>query len=270
MGAKKNGIRFGSYYPVDSLVHRLDPRAKILAMLFFMIGIFMVNKFWVFACAYLFGFAMLALARIPAGKALRSVRGLVVLLVFTSAINMFFTPGEQLLWEYGPLHLTMEGLERSGLMLLRLVALVSFSGLLTFTTTPIELADALESLLKPLQRFGAPVHEFAMMMTIALRFIPVLLEEADKIVKAQRSRGGDFSSGSLKRRLNSIIAVIVPLLYNALKRADDLAIAMEARAYTGGEGRVSLRELVWRGSDTLALAVVLVFVALLFVSHWLD
>lgn len=270
MGAKRGGIRFGSYYPVDSLVHRLDPRAKILAMLFFMLGIFMVNKFWVFGGVYLFGFAALALAHIPPAKALRSVRGLVVLLLFTSLINMFFTPGERLLWSYGPLHLTAEGLARSGLMLLRLVALVAFSGLLTFTTTPIELADALESLLRPCKRLGVPVHEFAMMMTIALRFIPVLLEEADKIVKAQRSRGGDFSSGSLKRRLNSIIAVIVPLLYNALKRADDLAIAMEARAYVGGEGRVSLRELHWRWRDTLALAVVLAFVVFLFVSHWLD
>ncbi len=149
-----------------------------------------------------------------------------------------------------------------------LVALVSFSGLLTFTTTPIELSDALESLLSPLRRFGVPVHEFAMMMTIALRFIPVLLEEADKIVKAQRSRGGDFRSGSLRRRLNSIIAVVVPLLYNALKRADDLAIAMEARAYVGGEGRVSLRELRWRAMDTLALVVMLIFAVCLCVSHF--
>lgn len=270
LGAKKGGIRFGSYYPVDSSIHRLDARAKILAMLIFMIGIFMVNKFWVFGLVYLAGFIMLALAHIPPGKALRSVRGLVVLLLFTTLINMFFTPGEQLLWQYGPLHLTMEGLVRSGLMLLRLVALVAFSGLLTFTTTPIELADALESLLKPLQRLGMPVHEFAMMMTIALRFIPVLLEEADKIVKAQRSRGADFRSGSLKRRLNSIIAVIVPLLYNALKRADDLAIAMEARAYIGGEGRVSLRELHWRFSDTLALGLIVVLVVFLFISHWLN
>ncbi len=256
MAAKKGGIRFGSYYPVDSFVHRLDPRAKILAMLAFMVGIFMVNKFSVFAVVYLAGFVMLKTARIPLSKA------------FTSLINMFFTPGEQVLWEAGLLRLTVEGLERSGLMLLRLVALVSFSGLLTFTTTPIELSDALESLLSPLRRFGVPVHEFAMMMTIALRFIPVLLEEADKIVKAQRSRGGDFRSGSLRRRLNSIIAVVVPLLYNALKRADDLAIAMEARAYVGGEGRVSLRELRWRAMDTLALVVMLIFAVCLCVSHF--
>ena len=132
MGAKKGGVRFGSYYPVNSLIHRLDPRAKILAMLIFMLGIFMVNKFWVFGLVYLFGFIMLALAHIPPGKALSSVRGLLVLLLFTSLINMFFTPGEQILWQYGPLHLTMEGLVRSGLMLLRLVALIAFSGLLTF------------------------------------------------------------------------------------------------------------------------------------------
>lgn len=268
--ANKGGIRFGSYYPADSLVHRLDPRAKVVGMIAFLTGIFFVNKFWVFACVYLFGLLMLRLAKIPFGKAFRSVRGLVVLLAFTCAINMFFTAGEQVLWEWGFLHLTMEGIVRSALMLLRLVALVSFSGLLTFTTMPIALADALEKLLSPLKRVGFPVHEFAMMMTIALRFIPILLEEASKIVKAQRSRGGDFSTGSIGQRVNSVVAVIVPLLFNALKRADDLAIAMEARAYVGGEGRVSLRELKWRGADTAAVLVVLIFVAFLIVSRFLP
>lgn len=263
------GIKFGSYYPVESPVHRLDPRAKLLGVLLFLTGIFFVNKFWVFGCVYAFGLGALLLSRIPLMVALRTVRGLVVLLALTCLINMFFTPGEQVLWEWGILRLTAEGLRRSGLMLLRLLALVVFSGLLTFTTTPIALSDGVESLCRPLKRFGFPVHEFAMMMTIALRFIPVLLEEADKIVKAQRSRGGDMRSGSLSQRVNSIVAVIVPLLFNALKRADDLAIAMEARAYTGGEGRVSLRELVWRGADTAALLVLGLFVGFLVVSHWL-
>lgn len=263
------GIKFGSYYPVESPVHRLDPRAKLLAVLLFLTGVFFVNKFWVFGAVYAFGMGVLLCARIPLGLALRTVRGLLVLLVFTCLINMFFTPGEQVLWQWGVLRLTEEGIRRSGLMLLRLLALVIFSGILTFTTTPIALADALESLCRPLKRFGFPVHEFSMMMTIALRFIPVLLEEADKIVKAQRSRGGDMRSGSLKQRVNSIVAVIVPLLFNALKRADDLAIAMEARAYVGGEGRVSLRELTWRAADTAAMLGMGLFVGFLAASHWL-
>ena len=267
---KKRPIRFGSYYPGDSLLHRLDPRVKIIGMLLFLTGILFVDSYVWFAAVYAFGFAALMLARIPAAKALSSVRGLVVLLIFTALINAFFTQGETVLWEWQSLTLTLEGLHRSALMLLRLVAMVAFSGLLTFTTTPIALADGLERLCRSLIRFGFPAHEFAMMMTIALRFIPVLLEEAEKIMKAQRSRGGDWREGSLKRRIKGIIAVVVPLLFNALKRADDLAIAMEARAYIGGEGRVSLRELRWRTADTVALAVVLLFTVLLVASRWLP
>lgn len=270
MAAKKRQIRFGAYYPAESPVHSLDPRAKIIAMLLFLTGILFVESYAWFAAVYAFGLLALRLARIPAGKAFGAVRGLVVLLIFTALINAFFTRGDTVLWQYGALTLTLEGLHRSALMLLRLVAMVAFSGLLTFTTTPIALSDALESLGRPLARFGFPAHEFAMMMTIALRFIPVLLEEADKIMKAQRSRGGDWREGSLTRRMKGIIAVVVPLLFNALKRADDLAIAMEARGYIGGEGRISLRELRWRPVDTAVLLVVLVFVALLMASRWLP
>ncbi len=273
MAAKKNkkkAIRFGSYYPADSFVHRLDPRVKIVAMLLFLTGILFVNSYVWFGAVYAFGLLGLWLARIPAGKAFGSVRGLLLLLVFTALINAFFTRGETVLWEWGALTLTLEGLHRSALMLLRLVAMVAFSGLLTFTTTPIALADALESMGRPFTRFGFPAHEFAMMMTIALRFIPVLLEEAEKIMKAQRSRGGDWREGSLRRRMKGIIAVVVPLLFNALKRADDLAIAMEARGYIGGEGRVSLRELRWRTTDSVVLLVAAVFSALLAVSRWLP
>ena len=203
---------------------------------------------------YLFGFIMLALAHIPPGKALSSVRGLLVLLLFTSLINMFFTPGEQILWQYGPLHLTMEGLVRSGLMLLRLVALIAFSGLLTFTTTPIELADALESLLKPFQRLGMPVHEFAMMMTIALRFIPTLIEETQRIMNAQASRGVDLENGTLKEKIMAVLALIVPLFVSAFDRADQLANAMEARGYDPQRERTRYKVLQMTGIDYAGLA----------------
>ncbi len=266
----KKQIRFGAYYPAESFVHSLDPRAKIVAMLLFLTGILFVDSYAWFAVVYAFGMTALCLAHIPIARAFGAVRGLVVLLVFTALINAFFTPGETVLWEYGALTLTLEGLHRSLLMLLRLVAMVAFSGLLTFTTTPIALSDGLEYMGRPFVRFGFPAHEFAMMMTIALRFIPVLLEEADKIMKAQRSRGGDWREGSISRRVKGIVAVIVPLLFNALKRADDLAIAMEARGYIGGEGRVSLRELKWRGTDTAAVLTVVVLVVLLVASRWLP
>lgn len=266
----KQGVRLGAYYPAESPIHRLDARAKILAMLLFLTGIFLADKFWVFAVLYAVGLGLLKLAHIPPGMAFRAVRGLVALMAVTCALNMFFTAGEQVLWQWGFLRLTGEGVWRSLLMLLRLTALVAFSGLLTFTTTPLELADGTERLLQPFKRVGFPAHEFAMMMTIALRFIPILMEEASKIVKAQRSRGGDFTSGSLRERARGLVAVMLPLLFNALKRADDLAVAMEARAYIGGEGRVSLRELVWRRQDTLVLLASVLFWAFLLVSRRLG
>lgn len=260
----------GSYYAAESSIHRLDPRAKLLGMMLFLAAVFCAGKFWTFALVYIAGAAMFRLAHIPLAKAFRAVRGLVVLLALTCLINMFFTVGDTVLWQWGFLRLTAEGLERSVLMLLRLVALVAFAGLLTFTTTPIALADALEKLLSPLKRFGFPAHELSMMMTIALRFIPILLEEANKIMKAQRSRGGDLSTGSIAKRCGGLVAIMIPLLFNALKRADDLAIAMEARAYTGGENRTSLRELVWGRADTLALLVMAGFLAFMLASRFMG
>ena len=263
--AGKRSVRLGSYYPVESPLHHWDARAKILAMLFFLTGIFAADKLWVFAVVYAVGGALLRAAHIPIGMAFRAVRGLIFLMAATCLLNAFFTAGEDVLWQWGFLRLTAEGIWRCVMMLLRLSALVAFSGLLTFTTTPLELADGMERLLSPFAKVGFPAHEFAMMMTIALRFIPILMEEAAKITKAQRSRGGDFTSGRLIGRLRGMTAVAIPLIYNALKRADDLAVAMEARAYIGGEGRVSLREPVWRRRDTaVLLASVLFWLCLLF------
>lgn len=261
--ALKQGVRMGAYYPTKSVVHGLDARAKVIATVVFLLAVFTVNKLWVFVPVYLVGFAAMGLARVPLREAVRAVRGVVLLLAVSCLVNMFFVAGEQVLWEWGPLHLTAEGVYRSAIMLLRLVALVVFSGWLSFTTTPLDLADGVERLLSPFKCVGFPAHEFAMMMSIALRFIPVLIDEFERIVKAQRSRGGDFTDGSITERIRGMVAVAVPLLYNAMKRADDLAIAMEARAYTGGEGRVSLRDPKWRGRDTaVVVGAVLLWAAI--------
>lgn len=252
--ALKQGVRMGGYYPRESVVHRLDARAKVIAMVLFLSGIFVADKPWQMGVVYAVGLAAFGLAKIPVAEAVRAVRGIVLLLAFSCLLNMFFVAGETVLWEYGPMQLTEEGIYKSGMMLLRLTALVGFAGLLSYTTTPLDLADGVERLLKPLVRFGFPAHEFAMMMSIALRFIPVLTDEFERIAKAQRSRGGDFMEGNLINRVRSMVAVAVPLLYNALKRADELAVAMEARAYTGGEGRVTLREPKWRSVDSFLVA----------------
>ncbi|MGI5825374.1 MAG: energy-coupling factor transporter transmembrane component T family protein, partial [Bacillota bacterium] len=197
----KSKVRFGSYYPGNSVIHRLDPRAKLIGLIVYIVAVFAADSYTLFALLYLFGGAVIAASRVPLSKVLKSIRGVLILLILTGVLNIFFTPGETVLWEWGFLTVTWEGLNKGILMVLRLVGLIAFSAILTLTTTPILLADGVESLCRPLKRFKFPVHEFAMMMTIALRFIPILMEEADKIMKAQRSRGGDLSSGSLGQRL---------------------------------------------------------------------
>lgn len=266
--ALKQGVRMGAYYPTQSPVHRLDARAKVIATVVFLLAVFMVDKLWVFIPVYIVGFAAIGAARVPLGEAMRAVRGVIVLLAVSCLLNMFFVAGENVLWEWGPLRLTTEGIYRSALMLLRLVALVAFSGWLSFTTTPLDLADGVERLLSPLKRVGFPAHEFAMMMSIALRFIPVLMDEFGRIAKAQRSRGGDFTDGTIAERVRGLVAVAVPLLYNAMKRADDLAVAMEARAYSGGEGRVTLRAPHWRWCDTAVVLGAMVLCAAMYATRF--
>lgn len=257
----KSKVRFGAYYPGNSVIHRLDPRAKLIGLIIYIAAVFMCNSYTLFAMMYLFGIAVVLASRVPLSKVLKSIRGVLILLILTGVLNIFFTPGDTVLWQWGFLTLTAEGLNRGALMVLRLIGLIAFSSILTLTTTPILLADGVESLFRPLKKFKFPVHEFSMMMTIALRFIPILMDEADKIMKAQRSRGGDLSSGSLKHRLKGIVAIIIPLFFSALKRAEDLAIAMEARGYEGDNGRTKLRQLCWRGRDSLALILVIALAA---------
>ncbi|MDQ7857574.1 MAG: energy-coupling factor transporter transmembrane protein EcfT [Armatimonadota bacterium] len=249
-------IALGQYLPRASALHRLDPRAKIVAAVGWAVVLFFVPAFAGLGLAAAGVMALLILGRIPLGYALRGLRPLVLLIALSAFLNAFFAPdgGPEVL-RLGPLIATEGGLRNAAFVGLRLVLLVALASLLTFTTSPVELTDGLERLLRPLRRVGVPAHELAMMMTIALRFIPTLLEETDRIMKAQIARGADFDSGGMVRRLRALIPLLVPLLVSAFRRSEDLALAMEARCYRGGAGRTRMHELRWRAADLAALAV---------------
>ncbi|NLD34940.1 MAG: energy-coupling factor transporter transmembrane protein EcfT [Clostridiales bacterium] len=254
-------ITLGQYYPIDSPVHRLDPRIKILLTMAFIVCVFLVGS----PLGYLPIAAYLAwatwMARLPAKMMLRSMRPLRILLIFTFVLNLFFGTGDTELLRLGFIRVTQEGLYNAIHFSLRLIFLVIGSSLLTLTTPPVTLTDGLESLVSPLKVIKFPAHEMAMMMTIALRFIPTLAEEADKIMKAQSARGADFTSGSLKQRAQALIPLLVPLFVSAFRRAGDLAMAMESRCYRGGEGRTRLHVLKTGRKDWLAVASIAVLYA---------
>ncbi len=247
-------ITLGQYYPIESPVHRLDPRIKILLTVAFIVCVFLVGS----PLGYLPIAACLVwatwLAKLPGKMMLRSMRPLRILLIFTFVLNLFFGTGDTELVRLGFIRITQEGLHNAIHFSLRLIFLVVGSSLLTLTTPPVTLTDGLESLVSPLKIIKFPAHEMAMMMTIALRFIPTLAEEADKIMKAQSARGADFTSGSLKQRAKALIPLLVPLFVSAFRRAGDLAMAMESRCYRGGEGRTRLHVLKTGRKDWLAVA----------------
>lgn len=244
-------ITIGQYFPGNSCLHKLDPRTKIIAVLLYMISLFLVNNFWGLGAMLILSFVVVSISHIPLRFFFRGIKAIVFIVFLTVALQMFMTPGE-IIWELGLLHITKEGVRQAIFMGVRLVLLVSVTSILTLTTTPISLTDGIENLLKPFQKMGVPAHELAMMMTIALRFIPTLVEETDKIMKAQSARGADFESGNLIQRAKAMIPLLVPLFLNAIKRADELALAMEARCYHGGEGRTRLKVLRYGVRDAIA------------------
>ena len=254
-------ITIGQYYPAQSPIHRLDPRVKIVCTLIFLISLFVQNSVLGYALAFVFLACMIHVSKVPAKFIGKGLKPIVILLLFTVAMNLFLTRGGAVLFHWGIITITETGLRTSVFMAVRLVLLVAGSSLMTFTTTPNGLTDGLEKLLHPLNRIHVPVHEISMMMSIALRFIPILLEETDKIMKAQQARGADFESGSLIRRAKALIPVLVPLFISAFRRADELATAMECRCYHGGEGRTALRVLRFRRADWLSLALFVVLTA---------
>ncbi len=258
-----NDITLGQYYPVDSPVHRLDPRIKLIATVIFIVDVFLAHSF--LGYAVLLGFLFLAarLARVPFKMLLKGIRPLRFILILTFLLNLFFTPGENVLLAFWIVRITSEALLQALFYSLRLAFLVAGTSLLTLTTSPVSLSDGIEILFSPLKKLHFPVHELAMMMTIALRFIPTLLEETDKIMKAQMARGADFESGNLLARARAMVPLLVPLFVSAFRRAGDLAMAMESRCYHGGEGRTRLRVLTITRQDWMALGLMVLLTGLL-------
>ena len=247
-------ITIGQYYPGISRIHLLDPRVKIIITFLFIFIIFFIKSYIGYAVLFVYLMATIVLSTIPPRLIFRSLRPLLFVIILTFIINMFFTVGEDVLVSFWRLTITKEGLNQAIFMALRLVSLVMGTSILTLTTSPIELTDGLEYLLNPLKVFNFPAHELAMMMTIALRFIPTLMEETDKIMKAQMARGADFETGNLVQRAKSLVPLLVPLFISAFRRADELAMAMEARCYRGGENRTRMKELKASKRDYIAIA----------------
>lgn len=255
-------ITLGQYYQTDSVIHRLDPRVKLVATFGFIISLFVADNLAGYVVAALFLVLVIRLSIVPVKFMVRGMKAIVFLLVFAAVFNLFLTPGEVLV-SFWKLKITKEGVKIASLMAARLCFLIMGSSVMTLTTTPNQLTDALEKLLGPLKRIRVPVHEIAMMMSIALRFIPILLEETDKIMKAQIARGADFESGNLIKKAKSLVPLLVPLFISAFRRANDLAMAMEARCYRGGDGRTKMKPLVYRKRDYAAYGVLLVYLALI-------
>ena len=261
-------ITLGQYFPGNSLVHRLDPRTKILATIIYIIAIFFADTPLSYGILTAFAALVILISRLPWLMVLKSLKPIWIIVILTMLIHMFTAPGEHIIWTWKFLSVTQEGLDLGLKMAVRLVLLLLFSSVLTFTTSPIVLTDGIEHLLRPFKAVGVPAHELAMMMTIALRFSPTLLEETDRIMKAQTARGADFASGNILQRMKNMLPLLVPLFISAFRRADELAVAMEARCYRGGEGRTRMHELAYAGRDYTALVLVLALAVGLAVMRW--
>lgn len=262
-------ITIGQYYDVESVVHKLDPRTKIIATVVYIISLFCVKNILGFLLAGIGLLAAVKLARIPLRFILRGLKTVMVLLLFTVVLNIFLVEGTVIV-RWGFISITREGIYTAFFMAARLVLLIIGCSMMTLTTTPIQLTDGIERLLRPLKKLKVPVHDIAMMMSIALRFIPILMEETDKIMKAQTARGADFESGGLVQKAKSLIPVLVPLFISAFRRADDLATAMEARCYHGDEGRTRMKELKYHARDHIAKLCLMVFLVGLVLSRYLP
>ena len=247
-------ITLGQYFPGNSPIHRMDPRTKLLALILYIVTIFIADGLIPYVICAAGLVAVIRISRIPLKLILKSLKPIVIIIIFTGALNILYTPGTELfrLWIF---RVTVEGIRTAITMIVRILLLVASTSLLTYTTSPMALTDGLESLLSPLKKLHVPVHEFSMMMSIALRFIPTLIEETDKIMSAQKARGADFESGNIFQRAKALVPVLVPLFISAFRRADELAMAMECRCYHGGEGRTRLKQLRYGRLDLAAALV---------------
>ena len=258
-------ITIGQYFAGNSVIHRLDPRVKIIATLLFIIELFIVDNFIGFAIAAVCLGTVIVVSGVPFSFIVRGLKPIIIILLFTFTLNMFMIDG-RVLWQWGFLRITAEGLRTAVFMAVRLILLIIGSSMLTLCTRPLSLTDGIERLLSPFKRIGVPAHEIAMMMTIALRFIPTLLEETDKIMKAQQARGADFETGNLIQRAKSLIPILVPLFVSAFRIAQELAMAMEARCYRGGENRTRMNEMKLKRRDYVAFALLALFLVAIIIE----
>lgn len=262
-------ITLGQYYPGNSVIHKLDPRTKLVGTLVFLISLFLYRSFAVYIVATLFLAAAIRLSEVPFRFMVRGLKSILVLLMITMVFNLFLTPGT-VVFQIWKLRITQEGIRQALFMAIRLIYLIIGSTIMTLTTTPNHLTDGMEKGLSPLKKLHVPVHEMSMIMSIALRFIPILMEETDKIMKAQMARGADFESGGLIQKAKSLVPLLVPLFISAFRRANDLAMAMEARGYRGGEGRTKMKPLVYQKRDYAAYLILAGYLACICAVGWLS
>lgn len=258
-------ITIGQYYPAESRIHRLDPRVKIVCTLLFLVSLFVQNSLLGYVIATIYLGVVIRLSKVPLKYIVKGLKPIVILLLFTVVMNLFLTRSGEILVHFWVFTITEGGLRTSVFMAIRLMYLVAGSSIMTFTTSPNGLTDGMEKLLHPLNKLNVPVHEVAMMMSIALRFIPILLEETDKIMKAQQARGADFESGNIIQRAKAMVPILVPLFVSAFRRANDLAMAMESRCYHGGEGRTKMKPLRYKSRDRMAYVLTLIYIVVIVV-----
>lgn len=263
-------ITIGQYYPADSPIHKLDPRVKLFSTLIYIITLFTFQGIIGLALITVFLLSVIKLSKVPFSYMVKGLKAIMVLLCITALFNLLLTPGEHTLWHYGVFQISDTGIKNAVIMAIRLTYLILGTSLMTLTTTPNQLTDGLEKSLMPLSKLHVPVHAIAMMMSIALRFIPILIEETDKIMKAQMARGADFEKGNLIQKAKNMVPILVPLFVSAFRRADDLAMAMEARCYNGGEGRTKMKPLKYQKQDGIAYVIVLVFLVLVIAARMIN
>lgn len=254
-------ITLGQYYPADSVIHKLDPRVKLFATILYIVSLFLFQDLPGLILVTAFLIFIIKLSKVPFSFMMKGVRAIWVLILITAVCNLFFTQGTEEVFTWNFIHISQQGIRNTVYFTIRLVYLVVGTSVMTLTTTPNKLTDGMEKGLRPISKLGVPVHEIAMMMSIALRFIPILSEEADKIKKAQMARGADFEEGGLIQKAKSLVPILVPLFVSAFRRANDLALAMEARCYRGGEGRTKMKPLHYQAGDYRAYAVIAAYLA---------
>lgn len=263
-------ITLGQYYPSKSIIHKLDPRVKLVGTLLYIISLFLINNIVGYLLATMFLACIIKVSEVPFKYMVKGLKSVFIIIIITVICNLFFYGGDTIVVQFGVIKITMEGIRVAVLMTIRFVYLIIGSSVMTLTTTPNQLTDGLEKGLNPLSKLHFPVHELAMMMSIALRFIPILIEETDKIMKAQMARGADFETGGLVKRAKAMLPLFVPLFVSAFRRANELAMAMEARCYHGGEGRTKMKPLAYVRRDANAYIILVLYLVALIATRWLP